>query len=150
MEQGKDNKESALVPPGFSTLSYFSAPRLSCYTGAISCVTVYLCGTVCCFLGCVFVLIVVLQAGRALAADVSWARSRVNRAAYCTRWTGGVARAANWSSVLPSLNHTYMSAVTDSTPKTHTHQLCWTSWPPLHHSFLPPPLSAFSQELHVH
>lgn len=35
----------------------------------------YLCGPVCYFCGCVFVVIVVLQAGRAPAADVSWAGS---------------------------------------------------------------------------
>lgn len=45
------------------------------FSPCLGCVTVYLCGTVCYFCGCVFVVIVVLQAGRAPAADVSWAGS---------------------------------------------------------------------------
>lgn len=134
-EKREDVKKEHLCPLAycFSTLSSFilATPHLVRYTGAVSpTLTVSLCGTLCYFLGCVFVLTVVLQAGRAPAADVSCSCSRWNRAAHCTGCTGG-AQAAIWASLLPSLNQT----------------VCCHScsvWPScsLHHSFLHPSLWA--------
>lgn len=60
---------------------------------------------VCYFLGCVFVLTVVLQAARVPAAEAAHV---CNRAAHCTGCTGctGGAQAAIWARLLPSLNQT--------------------------------------------